>query len=125
MFQFTDIKPSGTGKPESVFISWLLWQPRDADLAVEALKARSVRPVIPARLGVGGWRGGRVGSIGGIPERFPTIWRKRIVRAGDPDAQSGRAGASCSTASRRASALIGLCSSRTPPAPGLASFSRP
>lgn len=38
MFQFTDIKPSGTGKPESVFISWLLWQPRGADLAVEALK---------------------------------------------------------------------------------------
>lgn len=29
---------SGTGKPESVFISWLLWQPRGADLAVEALK---------------------------------------------------------------------------------------
>jgi hypothetical protein len=28
----------GTGKPESVFISWLLWQPRGADLAVEALK---------------------------------------------------------------------------------------
>ena len=38
MFQFTDIQPSGTGKPESVFISWLLWQPRGADLAAEALK---------------------------------------------------------------------------------------
>ncbi|MCJ8056335.1 hypothetical protein GB928_022870 [Shinella curvata] len=38
MFQFTDIQPSGTGKPESVFISWLLWQPRGADLPVEALK---------------------------------------------------------------------------------------
>ena len=38
MFQFTDIKSSGTGKPESVFISWLLWQPRGADLAAEALK---------------------------------------------------------------------------------------
>ena len=31
-------QPCGTGKPESVFISWLLWQPRGADLAVEALK---------------------------------------------------------------------------------------
>lgn len=29
---------SETGRPESVFISWLLWQPRGADLAVEALK---------------------------------------------------------------------------------------
>lgn len=29
---------SETGKPESVFISWLLWQPRGADLAAEALK---------------------------------------------------------------------------------------
>lgn len=38
MFAFNEILPSGTGKPESVFISWLLWQPRDADLAVEALK---------------------------------------------------------------------------------------
>ena len=38
MFQFTEIQPSGTGKPESVFISWLLWQPRGTDLAVEALK---------------------------------------------------------------------------------------
>ena len=38
MFAFTETKPSGTGKPESVFISWLLWQPRGADLAVEALK---------------------------------------------------------------------------------------
>ena len=26
------------GKPESIFISWLLWQPHGADLAVEALK---------------------------------------------------------------------------------------
>ena len=38
MFAFTENQPSGTSKPESVFISWLLWQPRDADLAVEALK---------------------------------------------------------------------------------------
>ena len=38
MFAFTENQPSGTGKPESVFISWLLWQPRGADLAVEALK---------------------------------------------------------------------------------------
>lgn len=28
----------GSGKPESVFISWLLWQPRGADLALEAIK---------------------------------------------------------------------------------------
>ena len=38
MFAFNEILPSGTGKPESVFISWLLWQTRGADLAVEALK---------------------------------------------------------------------------------------
>ena len=38
MFAFIENQPSGTGKPESVFISWLLWQPRGADLAVEALK---------------------------------------------------------------------------------------
>lgn len=38
MFAFTENQPSGTGKPESVFISWLLWQPRGADLAAEALK---------------------------------------------------------------------------------------
>ena len=38
MFAITDIEPSGGGKPESVFISWLLWQPRGADLAAEALK---------------------------------------------------------------------------------------
>ena len=38
MFATTDTAPFGTGKPESVFISWLLWQPRGADLAVEALK---------------------------------------------------------------------------------------
>ena len=38
MLTITDNDLSGTGKPESVFISWLLWQPRDADLAVEALK---------------------------------------------------------------------------------------
>ena len=38
MFAFTETEPSGTGKPESVFISWLLWQPRGADLPVEALK---------------------------------------------------------------------------------------
>lgn len=29
---------SESGKPESVFISWLLWQPRGADLPTEALK---------------------------------------------------------------------------------------
>ena len=29
---------SGSGKPESVFISWLIWQPRGADLAVAAAK---------------------------------------------------------------------------------------
>ncbi|WP_440981293.1 hypothetical protein [Shinella sumterensis] len=38
MFQLTEKQASGTGNPESVFISWLLWQPRGADLAAEALK---------------------------------------------------------------------------------------
>jgi hypothetical protein len=38
MLATTNNAPSGTGKPESVFISWLLWQPRGADLPVEALK---------------------------------------------------------------------------------------
>lgn len=38
MSLFIENQPSGNGKPESVFISWLLWQPRGADLAVEALK---------------------------------------------------------------------------------------
>lgn len=38
MFAFVENQPSGPGKPESVFISWLLWQPRGADLAAEALK---------------------------------------------------------------------------------------
>ncbi|WP_411037195.1 hypothetical protein [Shinella sp. BYT-45] len=38
MFAFTETKPSGTAEPEAVFISWLLWQPRGADLAAEALK---------------------------------------------------------------------------------------
>ncbi|HEV7245408.1 MAG TPA: hypothetical protein VGN93_00275 [Shinella sp.] len=38
MLANTDNGLSGTGKPESIFISWLLWQPRGADLAVEALK---------------------------------------------------------------------------------------
>ena len=38
MSAFNEILLSGTSKPESVFISWLLWQPRGADLAVEALK---------------------------------------------------------------------------------------
>ncbi|ANH06012.1 MULTISPECIES: hypothetical protein [Shinella] len=38
MLAITNDGPSGTGKPESIFISWLLWQPRGADLAVEALK---------------------------------------------------------------------------------------
>lgn len=38
MFAFADQLSSGDGKPESVFISWLLWQPRGADLASEALK---------------------------------------------------------------------------------------
>ncbi|WP_374836452.1 hypothetical protein [Mycoplana ramosa] len=33
-----ETNPCGSGRPESVFISWLLWQPRGADLAVEALK---------------------------------------------------------------------------------------
>jgi ribulose bisphosphate carboxylase small subunit len=34
----TEIHLSDTGKPEAIFISWLLWQPRGADLALEALK---------------------------------------------------------------------------------------
>ncbi|MCQ4632926.1 hypothetical protein GB927_022990 [Shinella sp. CPCC 100929] len=38
MLANTDHGLSGTGKPEFIFISWLLWQPRGADLAVEALK---------------------------------------------------------------------------------------
>lgn len=38
MLATTDSAPSGSGKPESIFISWLLWQPRGADLATEALK---------------------------------------------------------------------------------------
>lgn len=38
MLAITENTLDGTGKPESVFISWLLWQPRGADLAVEALK---------------------------------------------------------------------------------------
>ena len=38
MLANTDNGLSGTGKPEAIFISWLLWQPRGADLAVEALK---------------------------------------------------------------------------------------
>jgi len=38
MLAILDNGSTGTGKPESVFISWLLWQPRGADLAVEALK---------------------------------------------------------------------------------------
>ena len=38
MFATTESGLSSSGKPESVFISWLLWQPRGADLAVEALK---------------------------------------------------------------------------------------
>ena len=38
MLATTDNAPSGSGKPESIFISWLLWQPRGADLATEALK---------------------------------------------------------------------------------------
>ena len=29
---------SASGRPESVFVSWLLWQPREADLQIEALK---------------------------------------------------------------------------------------
>ncbi|MEW9617410.1 hypothetical protein AB3G45_26740 [Shinella sp. S4-D37] len=29
---------AGAGRPESIFISWLLWQPRGVDLASEALK---------------------------------------------------------------------------------------
>lgn len=38
MFAIADQFLAGKGKPESVFISWLLWQPRGADLASEALK---------------------------------------------------------------------------------------
>lgn len=38
MFAITDSTSSETGRPESVFISWLLWQPKGADLAAEALK---------------------------------------------------------------------------------------
>lgn len=38
MLAITDNGLSGTGKPESVFISWLIWQPRGADLPSEALK---------------------------------------------------------------------------------------
>jgi hypothetical protein len=38
MLAITDNGSTGTGKPESIFISWLLWQPRDADLSLEALK---------------------------------------------------------------------------------------
>ena len=45
MFAFTENQPSGTGRPESVFISWLLWQPRGVDLASEALK--EVRKLAP------------------------------------------------------------------------------
>ncbi len=38
MFAITEPNPSGKSGPEAVFISWLLWQPRGADLASEALK---------------------------------------------------------------------------------------
>ncbi|MBB3976993.1 hypothetical protein GGQ64_002193 [Rhizobium azooxidifex] len=38
---------SGSGKPESVFISWLLWQPRGADLPTEAVK--ELRKLAPYR----------------------------------------------------------------------------
>jgi hypothetical protein len=38
MFAIVDNASPETGRPESVFISWLLWQPRGADLPVEALK---------------------------------------------------------------------------------------
>ena len=38
MLAIVDHRSSGSGKPESVFISWLLWQPRGADLPSEALK---------------------------------------------------------------------------------------
>ena len=36
MFASIENTASATGKPESVFISWLLWQPRGVNLAVEA-----------------------------------------------------------------------------------------
>ena len=38
MFLTTYPDPAESGRPEAVFISWLLWQPRGADLAAEALK---------------------------------------------------------------------------------------
>ena len=38
MFALANSPGSGNGRPESVFISWLLWQPRGADLATEARK---------------------------------------------------------------------------------------
>ncbi|MDX3928375.1 MAG: hypothetical protein QHC90_21545 [Shinella sp.] len=38
MFASIDNVSQDSGRPEAVFISWLLWQPRGADLAVEALK---------------------------------------------------------------------------------------
>ena len=38
MIATTFDEPADSGRPEAVFISWLLWQPRGADLASEALK---------------------------------------------------------------------------------------
>ena len=38
MFPSIYADPAESGHPEAVFISWLLWQPRGADLAAEALK---------------------------------------------------------------------------------------
>ena len=38
MIATTFDEPAESGRPEAVFISWLLWQPRGADLATEALK---------------------------------------------------------------------------------------
>jgi hypothetical protein len=38
MLAFANSIAAEGGRPESVFISWLLWQPRGADLPAEALK---------------------------------------------------------------------------------------
>ncbi|MBD9374667.1 hypothetical protein IB238_18745 [Rhizobium sp. ARZ01] len=41
MLATIESNPSESGRPESVFVSWLLWQPREADLPIEALKELS------------------------------------------------------------------------------------
>ncbi|HUH49082.1 MAG TPA: hypothetical protein VLZ56_04410 [Mycoplana sp.] len=38
MLVTVETNPSESGRPEAVFVSWLLWQPRGADLQTEALK---------------------------------------------------------------------------------------